>query len=50
MRLVPISREALVQLLMITLLPVTPLVLKVISPEEIMRVLFKALFERRRST
>jgi len=44
MRLVPITRDALVPLLVVTLLPVAPLLLTVISPEEIMKVLFKALF------
>jgi hypothetical protein len=44
MRLVPITRDALVQLIVITLLPVTPLLLTMISPEELLGQFLKVLF------
>jgi len=44
MRLVPIARDTLVQLVLMTLLPVAPLVLTMISPEELLGQLVKVLF------
>jgi hypothetical protein len=44
MRLVPITRDALIQLIVITLLPVAPLLLTMISPEELLGQFLKILF------
>jgi hypothetical protein len=44
MRLVPITRDALVQLVLITLLPIAPLLLTIISPEELLGQFLKVLF------
>jgi hypothetical protein len=43
MRFAPITRDAVLQLLVITLLPLAPLVLTMIPFEEVMRTLFKVL-------
>ena len=43
MRLAPITRDALLQLLVVTLLPVAPLLLTMIPLNEIMRTLVKVL-------
>jgi len=44
MRLVPITRDTLLQLVVMTLLPVAPLLLTMISPEELLGQLLKVLF------
>jgi hypothetical protein len=44
MRLVPISRDTLLQLVAMVLLPVAPLLLTMISPEELLGQLVKVLF------
>ena len=44
MRLVPITRDTLVQLVVVTLLPVAPLLLTMISPEELLGQFLKVLF------
>jgi hypothetical protein len=44
MRLVPITRDALVQLIVVTLLPVAPLLLTMISREELLGQFLKVLF------
>jgi hypothetical protein len=43
MRLVPITRDTLLQLVVVTLLPVAPLLLTMISPEEIIGQLLKVV-------
>jgi hypothetical protein len=43
MRLVPITRDTLVQLVVMTLLPVAPLLLTMISPEELLGQFLKVL-------
>ena len=43
MRLAPITRDAVLQLLVVTLLPVAPLLLTMIPLNEIMRTLVKVL-------
>ena len=44
MRSVPITRDTLVQLVLMTLLPVAPLLLTMISPEELLGQLVKIVF------
>lgn len=44
MRLVPITRDTLVNLVVVTLLPVAPLLLTMISPEELLGQFLKILF------
>ena len=44
MRLAPITRDTLLQLVVMTLLPVAPLLLTMISPEELLGQLLKVLF------
>jgi hypothetical protein len=44
MRLVPITRDTLLQLVVMTLLPVAPLLLTMISPEELLQQFLKVLF------
>ena len=44
MRLVPITRDTVFQLVLMTLLPVAPLLLTMISPEELLGQLVKVLF------
>ena len=44
MRVVPITRDTLVQLIVVTLLPIAPLVLTMISPEELLGQFLKVLF------
>jgi hypothetical protein len=44
MSVVPITRNALVQLIVVTLLPVAPLLLTMISPEELLGQFLKVLF------
>jgi hypothetical protein len=44
MRVVPITRDALVQLVFMTLLPLAPLLLTMISPEELVSQLVKIVF------
>jgi hypothetical protein len=44
MRLVPITRDTLLQLVVVTLLPVAPLLLTMISPEELLGQFVKILF------
>jgi hypothetical protein len=44
MSIVPITRGAFVQLIVVTLLPVAPLLLTMISPEELLGQVLKALF------
>jgi hypothetical protein len=44
MRVVPITRDTLVQLVFMTLLPVAPLLLTMISPEELVSQLLKVIF------
>jgi hypothetical protein len=44
MRIVPIARETLLQLVVMTLLPVAPLLLTMISPEELVSQLLKVVF------
>jgi len=44
MRLVPITRDSLIQLIVVTLLPVAPLLLTMISPEELLGQFLKVLF------
>ncbi len=44
MRLVPITRDTLVQLVVVTLLPLAPLLLTMISPEELLGQLVKVVF------
>ncbi len=44
MRLLPITRDTLVQLVVVTLLPIAPLLLTMISPKELLGQLLKALF------
>jgi hypothetical protein len=44
MSIVPVTRNALVQLVIVTLLPVAPLLLTMISPEELLGQFLKVLF------
>ena len=44
MRVVPITRDALLQLAVITLLPVAPLLLTMISLEELLKRLLQVVF------
>jgi len=44
MRLVPITRDTLLQLILMTLLPIAPLLLTMISPEELLGQLVKVIF------
>ena len=44
MRLVPITRDTLLQLVVVTLLPIAPLLLTMISPEQLLGQLLKVVF------
>ena len=44
MNLVPVTRGTLVQLIVVTLLPIAPLLLTMISPEELLGEFLKVLF------
>jgi hypothetical protein len=44
MRVIPITRETLVQLVIFTLLPVAPLLLTMISVDELLNQLVKVVF------
>jgi hypothetical protein len=44
MRVIPITRETLVQLIIFTLLPVAPLLLTMISLDELLNQLVKVVF------
>lgn len=44
MKIIPITRETLVQLVILTLLPVAPLLLTMISVDELLNQLIKVVF------